>query len=115
MTKLTTQGGWAASGFGARLRVLRERAGLSQAKLAKAAGCYHGTIAKMEQGLQEPAWPLVLAICDALGVSCDEFRPDRADASAAEEPKESKPAKPKPEDQAEAGKLKKRGRPKKDA
>jgi hypothetical protein len=32
------------------------------------------TIAKLERGEHEPAWPLVLALADALGVDCTAFR-----------------------------------------
>ena len=70
---MTKQGGWPSTGFGARLRVLRKGAGLSQSELAERAGCNKFTIAKMERGLQEPAWPLVLALCKALGVACTAF------------------------------------------
>ena len=30
-------------------------------------------VAKLERGLQEPAWPLVLALARALGVTCQDF------------------------------------------
>jgi transcriptional regulator with XRE-family HTH domain len=70
MTKL---GGWPPSGFGDRLRALRERAGLTQRALAERAGCHLMTIAKLERGAQEPAWPLVLALTRALGVDCLAF------------------------------------------
>jgi DNA-binding XRE family transcriptional regulator len=51
----------------------RERAGLSQRELADRAGCNPFTIAKLEGGRQEPAWPLVLALAKALRVTCLEF------------------------------------------
>lgn len=101
---MTKQGGWPPSGFGQRLRTLREQAGLSQAQLADAAGCNRFTIAKMERGLQEPAWPLVLALCKALGVECTAFtkslaavpaepRPRGRPRKAAESQAEEKPRK----------------------
>ena len=65
--------GWPASGFGERLRVLREAKGLSQAQLADDAGVNVFTISKTERGLQEPAWPLVLALAGALGVEVGAF------------------------------------------
>ena len=68
------QGGWPKTGYGARLRALREAAGVTQAGLAERAGCALNTVAKLEQGRQEPAWPLALAIADALGVAIGEFR-----------------------------------------
>lgn len=70
---MTKQGGWESTGFGRRLAELREAKGLSQAQLAEAAGCHRITVSKMERGEQEPAWPLVLAICAALGVTCEAF------------------------------------------
>jgi transcriptional regulator with XRE-family HTH domain len=66
-------GGWPPTGFGGRLRALRERAGLTQRELADKAGCNPFTVAKLEGGFQEPAWPLVLALARALGVSCAAF------------------------------------------
>jgi DNA-binding XRE family transcriptional regulator len=71
---MSKRGGWEPTGFGARLKVLREAAGLSQPELAEKAGCHKFTVSKMERGTQEPAWPLVLTLCDALGVTCEEFR-----------------------------------------
>jgi transcriptional regulator with XRE-family HTH domain len=70
---MTKQGGWPPSGFGARLREVRERAGLSQAQLAERAGCNLFTVSKIERGLHEPAWPLVRALARALGVGCGAF------------------------------------------
>lgn len=70
---MTRQGGWAPTGFGTRLREIRQGAKLSQQQVADLAGCHRFTIAKMERGEQEPAWPLVLAICKALNVSCAAF------------------------------------------
>ncbi len=70
---MSRQGGWPPTGFGSRLRVLREAAGLSQRELAERAGCNQFTVAKLERGLQEPAWPLVLALGEALGVTCLQF------------------------------------------
>src|SRR5262245_23846559 len=66
-------GGWPPTGFGSRLRGLREQAGLSQRELADKAGCNQFTVAKLERGAQEPAWPLVLALARALGTGCEAF------------------------------------------
>jgi transcriptional regulator with XRE-family HTH domain len=60
--------------FGARLRELREQAGLTQQQLAERAGIHKLTVAKFEQGLREPGWSTVQALVDALGVSCDALR-----------------------------------------
>jgi putative transcriptional regulator len=73
---MTRRGGWPTTGFGQRLRDLRETAGLSQAQLADRVGCNRFTVAKTERGEQEPAWPLVLAFARALGVSVVEFDVD---------------------------------------
>ncbi len=62
-------------------------AGLSQPELAEKAGCNKFTIAKLEQGRQEPAWPLVLALCDALSVSSEAFRPVPGETPVDESPR----------------------------
>jgi transcriptional regulator with XRE-family HTH domain len=70
------------TGFGGQLRRLREAAGLTQGQLGERAG-YHGfTVAKLEQGLQEPTWPTVLALAEALGVNCLAFVPEDGGAPA---------------------------------
>jgi transcriptional regulator with XRE-family HTH domain len=79
-------GGWPPTGFGARLRALREQAGLTQGVLAERAGCNPFTVAKLEGGRQEPAWPLVLALARALGVSCEAFN-----GAASGEPPQARP------------------------
>src|SRR4051812_43828523 len=81
------KGGWGATGFGERLRQLREAAGMSQQELADLAGCNKFTVAKMEAGRQEPAWPLVLALCKSLGVSVSTFE----EAAAAPQPEAPQP------------------------
>jgi XRE family transcriptional regulator, fatty acid utilization regulator len=122
---MTRQGGWPASGFGGRLRALREAAGLTQLQLGDRAGCHTMTIAKLEAGTQEPAWPLVLQLADALGVSTEEFRsrghePDVAPPRRGRPPKQKAEGKPPPatpaappaedlEGQAEAGPAATRG------
>jgi putative transcriptional regulator len=78
---MSKQGGWPATGFGDRLRVLRAQAGLTQKQLAERAACHPMTLAKLERGVQEPAWPLVLALARALGVSCQDFTPEAATAA----------------------------------
>jgi DNA-binding XRE family transcriptional regulator len=72
---MSKHGGWDATGFGGKLKQVREQAGLSQQELAERTGCNKFTVAKLEQGKQEPAWPLVLAFCRALGVNCLAFVP----------------------------------------
>ncbi len=63
-----------STGFGNRLRQLREATGLTQAELAERAGLNKFGVAKLEQGLREPAWPTVLALSEALGCSPNDFR-----------------------------------------
>jgi transcriptional regulator with XRE-family HTH domain len=61
------------TGFAGRLKHLREAAGLTQEQLAERAGMHRFGVAKLEQGLREPAWPTVLALAKALGVGCQAF------------------------------------------
>jgi transcriptional regulator with XRE-family HTH domain len=89
---MTRQGGWPATGFGGQLRQVREEAGLTQQQLGERAGCHTMTIAKLEAGTQEPAWPLVLALAEALDVSTEAFR-GRVDGPA---PAASKPGRAAP-------------------
>jgi transcriptional regulator with XRE-family HTH domain len=93
---MTRQGGWPASGFGERLRHLREGAGLTQQQLAERAGCHYMTISLLERGTQEPAWPLVLQLADTLGVSTEEFRL-QGEERGAEPRRRGRPPKEKPE------------------
>jgi transcriptional regulator with XRE-family HTH domain len=67
------------SGFAARLRQLREAVVLTQEQLAGRAGLHKLGVAKLERGGREPAWATVLALADALGVPCDQFRGAAAD------------------------------------
>lgn len=76
MGKRQDQGGWESSGFGERLKEVRERAGLTQKELAERAGIYPTTLSKLERGQSEPAWPLVLALARVLNVPADVFRPE---------------------------------------
>jgi len=105
------EGGYAATGFGARLRTLRVEKGLTQAAVAGAAAAHVNTIAKLERGLQEPAWPLVLALADALGVCVSAFRLDPAETLEVEPARRGRPRKEPVEEPAP----KKRGRPRKEA
>jgi transcriptional regulator with XRE-family HTH domain len=64
-----------ATGFGQRLKAIREAKGMTQDALAAAAGLNRNGLAKLEQGVSEPHWPTVLMIAQALGVPCTEFTP----------------------------------------
>ncbi len=70
----------AVNRFGGRLRELRESAGLTQHQFADKVGMTRDGIAHLETGRRSPSWDTVLAICSALGVSCEEFRQAPADA-----------------------------------
>jgi transcriptional regulator with XRE-family HTH domain len=59
--------------FGGRLKELREQAGLTQEQLAHAAGLTKDGIAQLEQGRRSPSWETVLAVAEALKVSCEAF------------------------------------------
>jgi transcriptional regulator with XRE-family HTH domain len=65
------------SSFAERLKELRKKAGLSQAKLAKRAGMHLFGVTKLEQGYREPTWATVQALAEALGVECTAFTETR--------------------------------------
>jgi transcriptional regulator with XRE-family HTH domain len=71
--EMAGRGDFGPSGFGERLRKARESKEWTQKELADKAGTHINTVARIERGEQEPAWPLVLAFAAALGVSCEEF------------------------------------------
>ena len=63
------------TGLGARIRALREDAGMTQRELAEAAGMRRGAsdISEIERGKHAAAWVVLVALADALGASMDEF------------------------------------------
>jgi transcriptional regulator with XRE-family HTH domain len=71
--------------FAQRLKELRAAAGLSQAQLAQRAGLNPFGVAKLEQGVREPAFATVQALARALGVSVSKFE-DTAPAESADQP-----------------------------
>ena len=74
----------AAEHFGARLRELREAAGLSRKDLAERAGMKsEGGIRNLEQGVNGPTWETVLALAKALGVDCTAFAEEPTEAPTA--------------------------------
>lgn len=83
-------GGWKSTGFGARLRELREERGLSQAQLSNLAGCHANTLAKLERGEHEPQWPFVLILAQTLGVGVQAF----VEPAAAVETPAKRPGRP---------------------
>jgi len=62
-----------AEHFAARLKELREAAGLSQKELAKLMGLSQQAIALWENGQRDPSWPKAVALAEALGVDVGEF------------------------------------------
>jgi DNA-binding XRE family transcriptional regulator len=104
-------GDQAPSGFGPRLKQLREEAGLSQQDLAVKTPCSVFTVSKLERGTQEPAWPLVIAFCKALGVSCEAFQQAEGAAEpAAEKAGPGRPRKAEGAPEPSGQKPKKRGK-----
>lgn len=68
-----------AEWFAGRLRELREGAGLTQTELAEKSGLTREGVAQLETGRRKPAWETVLALCSALGCSCEAFTQAPAD------------------------------------
>ena len=62
--------------FGEKLRVLRQRRGLSLRKLAAEIGVTNGHIAAIESGLHSPSIDLVLRISIFFNVSLDQLMRD---------------------------------------
>jgi transcriptional regulator with XRE-family HTH domain len=57
--------------IGRQIRLARERAGLTQAKLAEAAGIADETVSRIERGAYEPAVSTLISIGEALGIGLD--------------------------------------------
>src|SRR5262245_38249399 len=95
-----------ADWFAGRLRELREAAGLTREQLAEKAGLKAGGVRDIEQGRRSPQWETVLALCGALGCSCEEFRKRPAERP---EPQRGRPRKAR----AEPGAKRSGGRPQK--
>jgi transcriptional regulator with XRE-family HTH domain len=60
-------------GMAENLKRLRQRAGLSQPQLAKAAGVPLGTLRCWEQATRQPLLGAAVKLADALGVTLDEL------------------------------------------
>jgi transcriptional regulator with XRE-family HTH domain len=96
--------------FGARLKELRERAGLTQKALADRAGLSQRAISHWEQGLRAPSWSNVLALAAALEVDCLAFQEPPAEVP---EPRRGRPPKVEGEPRAEQPPPKAKPRPRK--
>lgn len=64
-----------STGFGQRLKSLREAANLSQAELGKLSQVHWNTIAKIERDEVEPGWGIVVKLANTLNVSVAAFMP----------------------------------------
>ena len=62
-----------ASDFAARLKELREEAGISQYALAKAAGISKQAVNMLERGSNEPSWETVRKLARALRLDVTAF------------------------------------------
>lgn len=80
-----------AEWFKDRLRELRAQAGLSRQELADKAGMKLNGIRDLEQGINKPSWETIIALCQALGVTCDSFllEPGELPPPAAGRPKKA--------------------------
>lgn len=100
--------------FAARLRELREEAGLSRKELAERAGMKsEGGIRDLEQGRRSPSWETVLALAAALGVDCTAFTQEPS-PEAAEPRKPGRPRKQEEEEATEVKPARRPGRPRKE-
>jgi transcriptional regulator with XRE-family HTH domain len=57
----------------ARLRFLREQAGLTQVQLAERAGLHLSAVTRFEQGVRSPTLESASALASALGVKVDDL------------------------------------------
>ena len=96
--RAATGGHVAKETFGARLRRLREAAGLTQLGLAERSGKSEYTVVKLEADRHRPTWVTVVALARALGCSTAAFDTAEVPAEArepGEPPQEEPPARPK--------------------
>src|SRR5260370_2793650 len=90
--------------IGGRLRELREGKGLTQDRLAELVGVKRDAVARWEADVREPGWSNVVALAQALGISCEDFlqapaephprkkgMPARAAAEPTEQPAPQRP------------------------
>jgi transcriptional regulator with XRE-family HTH domain len=59
--------------FAEKLRMLRDQAGLSEAKLAKASGVTLASVHEYGLGRRKPSFEAVVKLARALGVTCEAF------------------------------------------
>lgn len=71
------------TGFGARLRAIREASGLTQEQVAERSGMAYQAIARIERGdVDNPTWKTVQKLAEALGVKPNDFIEESADKPA---------------------------------
>jgi putative transcriptional regulator len=100
--------GMDANYLAARLKELREQAGLTQAELAERAGLSQRSISHWEQEIREITWRNVVALAEALGVTPDAFLVEPQDR-----PPQGRGRPPKAKAEEPPAPKKSRGRPKK--
>lgn len=76
--------------FALRLKELREKAGLSQERLAEAAGLGSSTVRQFEYGMREPTFDTLLKLCAGLGVTLSAFEPEPPEEKPAKRPRKSR-------------------------
>ncbi len=69
------------STFGQRLTALREKAGLSQYRLAQLSGISKQNMSQLESDKVKPGWETVQRLRVALGVTCEAFADPELEAS----------------------------------
>ena len=85
--------------FAARLKELRQAAGMTQKELAEKAGVALRTVSSLEQGLYEPVWSTAIALASALGLNCTAFQQLPANPTPAPRGRPRKAAAPAPKQQ----------------
>lgn len=58
-------------GFGAKLRLARKRAGLTQKQLAERVGALHNSVSQWECGISRPTQDMIKTLCAVLGTTAD--------------------------------------------
>jgi transcriptional regulator with XRE-family HTH domain len=79
--------------FADRLRELRLKAGLTQARLADLAGLHISAVTRFEQGWREPSLSTAGALAAALGVKVDDLLAPPTQPGIARQPRGRPPAK----------------------
>ena len=91
--------------LGNRIRELREGAGLGREQMAEAAGVSVRAVVQWELGEREPGWFNILALCEALGCTCEAFTRPPAERTLA------RPGRPRKTDAPQQPPKRPRGRP----